>query len=51
MEFELYRRDGHSKHIVFKAKSLRDVAKKAAAKAGIRVKKAVADGGWKEDDD
>ncbi|WP_158599403.1 hypothetical protein [Halobellus sp. Atlit-38R] len=41
-EYELYQRDGHSKHMVLKCDSLEELAEAVAEKAG---RPALADGG------
>jgi hypothetical protein len=41
-EYEVYRRDGHSKHIILRADSVEELAEMAAEKAG---RQALTDGG------
>jgi hypothetical protein len=41
-EYEVYQRDGHSKHIILTADSVEELAEKAAEKAG---RPAITDGG------
>lgn len=47
--FELYQRDGHSKHKVAEAEELEDLARISAEMSGVDLYRRIADGGERDE--